>query len=189
MKKTKKYVALLLCFLLSVGLVAGCGKEEEEQPQKPQVEELDKDDVLEEPDEDSKEEQEDDVDVEVEEPRDITLYYADEQTGEMATKTISVRNEQEIWKALQESGILTEDCALNSVKVDDEKDTMELDFNKATGDRVRSMGTTGEMQIVGSIVNTFLDAYDCDSVKLTEEGEVFASGHAIYDGYNGKMEY
>ena len=67
---------------------------------------------------------------------------------------------------------------------------IDLDFNAATGEYIRSMGTTGEIQIIGCIINTYLETYDCDGIKLTEEGKVLQTSHgANYDGYSGIMSF
>ena len=66
---------------------------------------------------------------------------------------------------------------------------IDLDFNKTTGDRIRSMGTTGESEILACIINTYLDAYECDGIKLTEEGEPLeTSSGADFNGYSSKIE-
>ena len=62
-------------------------------------------------------------------------------------------------------------CQLLSFKVNEETHLIDLDFNAATGEYIRSMGTTGEIQIIGCIINTYLETYDCDGIKLTEEGK------------------
>ena len=52
------------------------------------------------------------------------------------------------------------------------------------------VGTTGEIQIIGCIINTYLETYDCDGIKLTEEGKVLQTSHgANYDGYSGIMSF
>ena len=105
-------------------------------------------------------------------------------------KTITVKTEYDIWKALQGNGILTEGCQLLSFKVNEETHMIDLDFNAATGEYIRSMGTTGEIQIIGCIINTYLETYDCDGIKLTEEGKVLQTSHgANYDGYSGIMSF
>ena len=66
---------------------------------------------------------------------------------------------------------------------------IDLEFNKATGDRIRNMGTTGETEILACIINTYLDAYECDGIKLREEGEPLeTSSGANFDGYSSKIE-
>ena len=39
-------------------------------------------------------------------------------------------------------------------------------------------------------INTYLEAYDCDGIKLTEEGKTLQTSHgANYDGYSGIMSF
>ena len=108
----------------------------------------------------------------------------------MTGKSVEIRDEYDIWNALIESGILTEECELLSLNVNEAEKKMDLDFNSATGDRIRSMGTTGETQIIGCIINTYLEAYSCDGIRLTQEGQAFVTSHgANFDGYSGKMTF
>lgn len=122
--------------------------------------------------------------------RTVTVYYVDGQTAEVTAGTAEIQNEQDIWNALIENGILTEECKLLSFKVDEAEGKIDLDFNAATGGRIRSMGTAGETQILGCIVNTYLEAYNCDGIRLTEEGQAFESSHgADFSGYSGIMTF
>ena len=41
--------------------------------------------------------------------------------------------------------------------------------------------TSGEYVILGSVVNTFLTAYDADAIIITVDGEVLETGHSVYD--------
>ena len=45
-----------------------------------------------------------------------------------------------------------------------------------------TMGTAGERMMVGSVVNTFLTAFDkVDKVSILVSGQIFESGHVVYD--------
>lgn len=66
--------------------------------------------------------------------------------------------------------------------------SLDVDFNEAFGAYVCSMGTTGEYYTIGSIVNTFLDVYGCEKVKITVEGNTLETGHAEYPGYMNRFE-
>ena len=63
-----------------------------------------------------------------------------------------------------------------------------VDFNGAFGVYVSSKGTTGEYYTIGSIVNTFLDAYGCEKIKITVEGNTLETGHNDYPGYMDRFE-
>ena len=58
-----------------------------------------------------------------------------------------------------------------------------LDLSSDFGSWLSSMGTSGEMIVMGSLVNTFLHAYDASAMKVTVEGQVLETGHQIYDGW------
>ena len=124
------------------------------------------------------------------EQRDVSIYYIDEETGEPASETVMISDENDIWAALQDRGVLTDDCELLGFDVNEEENTLSINFNSALGDRIRSFGTTGETEILGCLVNTYLDAYDCDGAKLLEEGKTFeTSSGANFDGFTGRIEF
>jgi len=58
---------------------------------------------------------------------------------------------------------------------------LNIDFNRSFADLICSMGTAGELMITGSVVNTFLSAFQAESVYFTVDGEILESGHVIYD--------
>ena len=125
-----------------------------------------------------------------EENKSVSVYYIDDATAEPVSEEVLISDENDIWSALQEKGILEEDCELLSFEVDQEKRRIDLDFNTALGDRIRSFGTTGETEILGCLINTYLDAYECDGIRLTEEGALLeTSSGADFDGYSGRIEF
>ena len=97
---------------------------------------------------------------------------------------------ENIVNALIEKSVLSSDVQV--LKCDkqtvDGVESLEIDFNEAFGAYVCSMGTTGEYYTIGSIVNTFLDAFDCEQIKITIEGNTLETGHAEYPGYMNRFE-
>ncbi len=89
-------------------------------------------------------------------------------------------------EVLIEAGVLTEDVRMNFVKW--ESDIMTIDFNTAFRDLLLSQGTAGEKMLIGSVVNTFLSAYQMESMMITVEEEILESGHIIYDFPMGYFE-
>lgn len=119
----------------------------------------------------------------------VNIYYINEVTGALERKETQISNEKDIWTQLQNTGSITQDCKLLQFKINESEKKIDLDFNKATGDRIRSMGTTGETEILACIINTYLDAYDCEGIKLTEEGDTLETGSgANFDSYSSKIE-
>ena len=80
---------------------------------------------------------------------------------------------------LIERKVLTSDSAVKEFNADN--GAITVDFNEAFGRVICSMGTIGEMLVMGSVVNTFLDAFDCETFSFTVEGKTLESGHVIYD--------
>ena len=190
---------LLLCSAMAVCFAAflftGCGKEETPE-EDTKISEQTEDDSVEPVDEKQPEEstepeaEEIDKSNETEQPWIATVYFVDDPSGEVIGEGVKVQNEYDIWTALQEKGILTDDCELVSLNVDRDKKKIDLDFNAATGERINSMGTTGETEIIGCIVNTYLDAYDCIGIRLLEEGQDFVSSHgAEFSKYPGRIDF
>lgn len=70
----------------------------------------------------------------------------------------------------------------------DDKESIELDLNDAFAAYVSNMGSTGEYYTVGALCNTFLDAYDCEQIRITVEGDSLSTGHAEYPGYLSRFE-
>ena len=80
---------------------------------------------------------------------------------------------------LQYNGVLPDTVIINSFESKGAQ--LNIDFNRAFADLVCSMGTAGEMMIIGSVVNTFLSAFQAESVYITVDLEILESGHVIYD--------
>lgn len=196
--KQRSFFSMCMILVVSMFLVfvTGCGRNDKEEPDNVKTEEQnnDKDETQ---DEELNEGDQEDSDNISEEPvendpqtRNVTVYYVDDKTAEVTGKSVEIQDEYDIWNALKESGLLAEDCELLSLNVKEAEKKLDLDFNSATGDRIRSMGTTGETQIIGCIINTYLEAYSCDGIRLTQEGQAFVTSHgANFDGYSGKMTF
>ena len=84
-----------------------------------------------------------------------------------------------VLSALIEAGVLPDSVSINSFT--SEGMQLNIDFNQAFYDYLCTMGTAGERMLIGSVVNTFLNAFEAESVFLTSEGEIMESGHVIYD--------
>ena len=80
---------------------------------------------------------------------------------------------------LKNRSVLPDMVSVNSFRMD--IGLITVDFNQAFADAVCSTGTSGELMIVGSVVNTFLDAFQAESLFFTVEGQILESGHTVYD--------
>lgn len=121
----------------------------------------------------------------------ILVYYsnADATAFESADVSIESLSPDSVLKGLVSQGALTADVAVNTFTIDkvDQKKSIELDLNKAFSSYISNMGSTGEYYTVGALVNTFLDAYKCDQIKITIDGGDLSTGHAEYPGYLTKF--
>ena len=108
-----------------------------------------------------------------------------EKNAEIVSEEMKTENidDTTVWNQLIEKGILTEGCKLNSCKIDENNKTIDLDMNTEVGERIRSMGTTGKDEILTCIVNSYLDTYNCEKLKLTENGQALDTGDTELDGY------
>ena len=122
----------------------------------------------------------------------ITVYYsnADATAFESSEVQIASLSPEAVLEALVSQGALTADVAEDSFTMStvDGKASIELDLNSAFATYVSNMGTTGEYYTVGALVNTFLDAYECEQIRITVDGEVLSTGHAEYPGYLARFE-
>lgn len=171
----KRKIVLLVCATILV--FAGCSKGETEEPVKNEQEK----EPIEQTDE-IQDDLEDDRD-EVEET--LKIYYIDEATGEIISKEEKITGEtaRAILSELKEASVLSEECELEVQSVNEAEEKLDLSVNSGFGDYVRGMGTTGAEQVLECVVRTYSEAYDCDGVKLTEDGNPFDTGHTVLSGY------
>ena len=184
-----KYKKLLFACVAAVWFTVGCsGGQETGEEDVLQEETADADGSESTDIESAEKEKEEDVpqegaDVEEDVTKTVKIYYIDDM-GELASREADVEDEQAIWAEMKKDSVLAEECELLGFKVNEADKTLDLDFNRATGDRIRSFGTAGETEILACLTNTYLDAYGCDRIRITEEGEALSTSHgAAVDGY------
>ena len=56
-----------------------------------------------------------------------------------------------------------------------------MDFSEKFQEDLFNQGSSGEFIMMGSVVNTFLRAYEADSMTITVNGNILESGHCIYE--------
>ncbi len=124
---------------------------------------------------------------EMPEPVTVKVYYSNADATAFVSEEVQVENltPEEVLRVLVDKGVVTADVEILSFKETeaDGKPALEIDFNRAFGDYVSGMGTTGEYYILGGLCNTFLETYGCERIKFTVEGNVLTTGHAEYPGY------
>lgn len=115
------------------------------------------------------------------------IYYIDPSNGEMEMEKVDIKvlSGESVWNALRSNGTVPENSKMLSL-VQDGK-TLQLDVDAVFGEYFRQQGTTGEAEVLTCVVNSYLDAFRCESIKITVEGLDLVSAHALYDRYLTKM--
>ena len=171
----KKLIALLLCTLLL------CGCTPEAQPTEPVTD----------PTEAASEPEVQRATVPETQPEvlTITIYHGNANADGFETTEFEVEklNTDVLMEKLIEVGALNEDVVLGSMQFKD--GGLVLNFNDAFLAQLNTMGTSGERMMVGSVVNTFLTAFNkVDKVSILVGGQIVESGHVIYDEPMGFFE-
>ena len=116
-----------------------------------------------------------------EEPRRIVLYQSDEQGMGLVTsdKTIEYLSPENVVSLLINQGELGPDVRVLSFTERGEpgQKQLELDLSSEFSDFIGGLGTSGEFVVLGSIVNTFLSAFEGESILITVEGEALSTPH------------
>jgi len=75
------------------------------------------------------------------------------------------------------AGALPEGCAALSFY----EENAALDMNAAFAQALGRTGTLGETLLLGCLVNTMLEYFGLNGIKVTAQGEVLQTGHEVYD--------
>lgn len=170
-----KRQALIVFLMVIVMCLASCSKKKESEiKEEPRQETIENKNDKQEQKEEKKDKEKLTIRVYKANPEDGTLSSEEKECDEM--------NEKVIWELLKESGLIQEDSNALSIELEG-NDTLVLDVDSVFGEQLRSLGTSGEREMIGCVVNTYLDAYRRDKIKITEEGGVLYSGHREYAEY------
>lgn len=167
----KKRVILLGMLVLMSVVCAGCGSQtlaEYQQQNNPVQNE-------------EQEEMKDVEEVQKEQAVTVNVYFSNsDATGFEISK--------EELQSLTPQALVNELARVNVVAIDTEvlefsqaEKSLSLDLSAEFSKYLNMMGTTGEYIVVGSLVNTFLDAYEAEEITITVKGKTLETSHAIYD--------
>lgn len=111
----------------------------------------------------------------------LNIFVPDEnaENWETIPTIIDTLDAKLILELLISNSILNEGIELNSAELMDTQ--LNLDFNQAFLDQLLTYGTAGERMLIGCVVNTYLSAYEAETVYITVNGEIMESGHVVYD--------
>lgn len=122
----------------------------------------------------------------------ITIYFENENADGFDTKNVKVEKltAENLIEQLRKKGVLAEEVQINSFEEteDEGEKALKIDLNKEYLKELQSMGSSGEYMLMGSVCNTFLDAYECTKIQVTVDNQEIVTGHTDYPGYMGKFE-
>ena len=197
--KKKMVVVLLTGVLLSVSACSNSGTADTSQSdgqnteqtaadkeKNEQTDDNNKTEVTDEADKENNQTEQDDKSVE------INIYSGNDDATAFVSESIKIDEltPENVASALVQKSVLSSDVQVLNLEKQtvDGKESLDVDFNEAFGTLVSSKGTAGEYYTIGSVVNTFLDAYDCEQIQITVAGEVLETGHNDYPGYLNRFE-
>ena len=199
MKDIKRIVVTMLVLVVILSSFAGCDllNRTEETTQDEVVhtgETTEKEDMKDKTEEDTEENINDDTEETTEKEEQqteeakkfvVTIYTPNDNVDGFVVTEVELEelNETILLNELIKAKVVQDGIKINQFEKKTENDNVYLlvDFNESLGTTLNSCGSSGEYVIMGSIVNTFLKAYEADYFKFTIDGQIFESGHIIYD--------
>ena len=117
-----------------------------------------------------------------EERTEATLYLPNAAADGFDTVTKKVTaTPQGIIDALIKEDALPKGTAVREFRYEEGEKRLYLDVSGEFHAALLSTGSTGETFLIGSLVNTLLDFYDAETVKLSSEQLPVSTGHNIYE--------
>lgn len=194
-KSVKVMIGLLMIGLLMMGC-SNTSSEDEDKSEEKEVQELQIDDKKDDEQQSESEDESEDPNGDEDENavsavQKAIIYSPNENADGFVTEeseTTEMTPEYLIGQLSEKNVIPSgiEVVSFEETQNDGEK-ALLLDLNSEFSSYVSSMGSTGEYYVMGSVCNTFLDAYGCEQIKITVEGQVLSTGHAEYPGYMSKF--
>lgn len=118
--------------------------------------------------------------------QELVIYYSNGQADGLEAETVETEDikPELIVSHLAKHNIVSIGTKVNQfdIVMEDGKSILSLDFSKAFGEYIGTMGSSGEAVIMAAITGTFLEAYAADAIRITVEGKTLETGHRIYDG-------
>ena len=119
--------------------------------------------------------------AETEEPGAIINVYVSDEMAEhfvVVQESADVVDENTVFDALKAAGTIPQEASLLSFSNDG--GAITLDISGEFASYVNMMGTSGEYMLLGSVVNTYLTAFDAQTVMFLSNGNPLETGHNVY---------
>ena len=166
----KKYLSLLLACVLALALLCACGKkdavEQTPAPETPPTQTAAAGGV----------------------DTSCKLYFPNDAADDLHADTAQIPDTEPAVttayaQAIAEQLIVHDALPKGSqvLAISKDGDALTLDMNEAFLAGLRESGSAGELMYMGSLVNTFLDNFNCTTVRVTVNGQSFSTGHSEYD--------
>ena len=121
------------------------------------------------------------------EKKQVEIYFGNENGDTILSEVVEMESvtANKVMEELVRKEVVTKEAKVLGVvkQTKDGKTRLKLNMSKEFGELVSNMGSSGEYIIVGSVVNTFLGLYDAEDVLILIEGEIFETGHQLYNNY------
>lgn len=186
----RKYRWMLGVLCGSLVLASGCGSEE--VPEAETVVETQGESVEAEVTEEvteTEEVQESEESEEIPEEVMITVYAPDSMAEGFENREVLVKG---VTAEAVLAAVIGEIGFPESVQVEgfeQDQGILNLDLNQTFLDFLRAnSGSSAEYFYIGSVVNTFLEAFDGEEIMITVEGEIMETGHTDYPSAMGRFE-
>ncbi len=121
-----------------------------------------------------------------------TIYSITPDASQIVSKQVGYDqfDENTIFKALQENGVIPTSVAVNKISLftDKEVKTITVDFNMDLVDYLNTLSKSTEFGVTTAIANTYLDYFDGDRFIFTVNGKELRTNNKVYESYSVKFE-
>ena len=121
----------------------------------------------------------------LETPESIKIYYPDYSKNEILTNEVKIKHitPDELIEKMAAYSVVpnTVKVLLMEEIIEDHKYIIKLDLSKEFEEYINGLDINKENLVIGSVVNTFINAYDADGMYLTIENDPLESPNATYD--------
>lgn len=115
----------------------------------------------------------------------VTVYYGNSGSLELKHEDASIEQltPENLIDSLAKHNIVSLDTKVNSFEEEDDAvgKVLKLDLSGSFREYLKTMSENGEKVILASVTNTFLEAYEAESIQITVEGKPLKTSHGSYE--------
>lgn len=122
----------------------------------------------------------------------VTVYYGNSGSLELKYEDAAIEQltPENLIDSLAKHNIVSLDTKVNSFE-EEENDggkVLKLDLSGSFREYLKTMSENGEKVILASVTNTFLEAYEAESIQITVEGGPLETSHGSYEEPMGYIQ-